>query len=312
MQKESIIKRLSFIKYLVGNANSQSKLAEPMNASSLLSYHDAVELFLDLVSVSLEIPLSKSFMGYWNTINLKLKEKEISELTQKETMNKLNKARVGLKHYGNLPSKLNIDEFRIIVNTFFIENSKNIFDIEFKDVSMIDLIPYEKTKKSLQKALSSFKEKNYSECVKNLAISFEYLIREYEQSKTSKYGVSPFFFGRDMSFLSSFHMGYDSRDKMAEFIDNVKDSVEAMQKAVKVLSMGIDYRKYVRFSMITPKPYRILASNEPQASVEEDITISSEEFDYCFTFIIESALKLNEFDFNIKEEDTTSKISKFF
>jgi len=51
-------------------------------------------------------------MEYWdlNLIKQGLQKKEMEgELTQKESMRRLNRARVALKHHGTMPSKLDIE-----------------------------------------------------------------------------------------------------------------------------------------------------------------------------------------------------------
>jgi hypothetical protein len=46
MLEESIVRRLAFIKYLYAVAIEQSKRPEPLCSASILTFHDAIELFL--------------------------------------------------------------------------------------------------------------------------------------------------------------------------------------------------------------------------------------------------------------------------
>lgn len=304
MDRTIIIKRLAFIKYLLNQANNASHFPEPLSSSSILSFHDAVELFLHLCAEQYNLNTKNiSFIEYWEKLKPLLSNANKSELTQKESMRRLNDTRVSLKHHGTLPSKLDIDNFRVICNTFFEENCKNIFDVKINDISLIELIIYAKTKNYLTKANEEFLKSDLPACIKNLSLAFEFLIHDYEQTKRSRFGDSPFFFGEDMTFLSSFHMGINGQDKLSDFVDKVKESIESMQKAVKILSFGIDYRKYVKFSLFTPKPIWTIDSQEPLISISPNAKISKEEFEYCFNFIIESALKLQEFDFEIQSEN---------
>jgi len=70
---------------------------------------------LQISSEHLDIPRGKQephFMEYWdlNLIKQGLQKKEMEgELTQKESMRRLNRARVALKHHGTMPSKLDIE-----------------------------------------------------------------------------------------------------------------------------------------------------------------------------------------------------------
>ncbi|MCK4348200.1 MAG: hypothetical protein KAW47_06250, partial [Thermoplasmatales archaeon] len=108
-------------------------------------------------------------------------------------------------------------------------------------------------------------------------------------------------FGKDMTFLDSFSMGLNSFDKMGEFVDKVKESIEAMQKAVKILAFGLDYKKYIKFRLIIPEPIWIIGRDVPQVELSKDAKISQNDFDFCVAYLIESALKLQEFDFEIEK-----------
>lgn len=88
LDKDVIIKRLAFIKYLYRVAVEQSQKSEPLCAASVLFFHDAVELFLQLASEHLDIGKEGlKFMEYWDLISKKLG----IELSQKESMRRLNR-----------------------------------------------------------------------------------------------------------------------------------------------------------------------------------------------------------------------------
>src|SRR6266496_2832550 len=114
---ETEMRRLAFARYLFTLGVSQSKAAEPLAPASLLTFHDAVELYLQLASERLNVGKAQpNFMEYWDFINPKLAPEE---LPQKESMRRLNKARVALKHHGTFPSKLDVESFRATTASFF-------------------------------------------------------------------------------------------------------------------------------------------------------------------------------------------------
>jgi len=83
-------------------------------------FHDSVELFLHLSAESLGASLTNiNFMKYFTRINNELEDKKLS---QKISMDKLNKTRVSLKHRGLYPNPDDIDYFRFSTQTFFEEN----------------------------------------------------------------------------------------------------------------------------------------------------------------------------------------------
>lgn len=56
MDERVLIKRLALIKYLVTQGNNHSRMHEPINALSVISYHDAADLFLQLAAEELKCP----------------------------------------------------------------------------------------------------------------------------------------------------------------------------------------------------------------------------------------------------------------
>ena len=311
MEKGIIIKRLAFIKYILGQGNYQSQQPEPMCASSLLNFHDSTELFLHLIAEELNTKTDDNLMKYWDNINPKLIELGKSELTQKESMRRLNKARVSLKHHGNLPSKLDIGDFRTLTNVFFQENTKNIFDIDFDSISMIGLINNQRVKDLLQKAEQEFKEGKLQNCGENLSLAFIVLMEDYEESKKEQdYASSPFDFGDGSRYQNSFFMNIDRNDPLRNFIDSTVYSMNSLRLAVKILSFGIDYKKYAKFSILVPELSFNIAG-KPMVLSNIRNNFSEDDFEYCYNFIIESALKLQEFDFTVTRRENLKPISNY-
>src|SRR2546423_6801644 len=98
MLDDAKMRRLAMIQYTFMMAVDQSHKPEPLNMVSILLFHDAVELFLMLASEYLGAgKTGQEFMTYWEAINQKLPSKDFG---QKDSMNRLNKARANWKHYG--------------------------------------------------------------------------------------------------------------------------------------------------------------------------------------------------------------------
>ncbi len=303
MLDESIVTRLAFIKYLYKVAIEQSQRPEPLCSTSILTFHDAIELFLQLAFEYLDVgERQPSFMEYWEILSSNLPE---GMPTQKESMRRLNRARVALKHHGTLPSKLDIEAFRTSATNFFEENTSPIFGIKFSEISLIELVQYEKTKNNLKEAAQLLEQNEIEESLDKVALAFTQLIDDYESRKTGQFGRSPFFFGESLTFLSSFSMDIDRSQvrKFADFIDKVKESVEALQDAVKILSLGINYRRYVKFRMLTPIITRTIFDgtyhiHRIQYGSKGIPTVDDVQF--CIDFVIESSISLQEFDFSIE------------
>jgi len=292
------LQRLSFIKYLFSIGLYQSNQPEPLYGASILSFHDSVELFLQLSLEKLNISkTTQNFMDYWDIIDKELKN---TILSQKEGMKRLNKARVDLKHYGIIPSKLDIESFRVTASAFFNENCPIIFGVNFDDISLIDIIKFERPKDLLKQAKEDFEKELIDKSLENLTLSFEYLILDYEESKKDDFNRSPFFFGESMTYLKSVYLGGIIKEdgKIRDFVDKVAKSIEEIQKAIKILSFGIDYKKYVKYKSIVPSVVFSI-NTDPIFYSREGMTLSKEDLEFCVNFIIESALKMQEFDFEL-------------
>jgi hypothetical protein len=302
MEIDQAIKRLAFIKYLYNVGIEQVKKPEPFCWTSVLTFHDAVELFLELSFEYLNSGRRVRdirFMQYWDELNALLKEKGKGELTQRVSMDKLNGARVAFKHHGTPPSKAAIEDFRASITNFFEENTQIVFDVNFADIALLELVKYDATKNCLKEAEELLKQDKIEDSLDKIALAFAQLIDDYESRKEDEFGRSPFLFGERMHFLSSFFMGI--KGKLGDFIDKTKDSVEAIQEAVKILSMGINYRRYARFKLLTPHIERFIDGKYQVVKIDRGSmgTPTADDVNFCINFVIESALALQEFDFEV-------------
>ncbi|MCW3985225.1 MAG: hypothetical protein NWE91_02295 [Candidatus Bathyarchaeota archaeon] len=280
-------------------AVEQSTKPEPACTVSVLMFHDSIELFLELASEHLDKGKSgANFMDYWELLKPRIGG---TGLTQKESARQLNTARVGLKHSGIPPSKLALEGFRATATNFFVENTPIVFGIDFSDISLIELVQYVDAKNSLVKAQDLLEEGKIEDALDNVALAFAQLVDEYERSKKDKFGRSPFFFGERLSFLDSFFMKIEG--DLGRFIDKIKDSVEALQEAMKLLSLDLDYRRYARFRLLTPFILKISGGYNIQRIQRGSKGLPKpEDVKFCINFVIESALVLQEFEFALEED----------
>jgi hypothetical protein len=103
---------LGFIRFLYTQGLEQARQPEPLSATALLSFHDAVELFLILSGEHLHANLSTSinFLEYWDRLAPSLPGK--IPLGHKGAMARMNRLRVNLKHHGSIPSESDLEQVR--------------------------------------------------------------------------------------------------------------------------------------------------------------------------------------------------------
>ena len=292
-----IIKRLAFIKNFFQFAQSQSKLSFPHNYISILMFHDSVELFLHLSAEFLGLNLRDiNFMEYFTRINKELEDKE---LTQRTSMDKLNRTRVSLKHKGLYPNPDDIEYFRVSTQNFFEENCPIVFKIDFETITLLDLIQDDEVKRILEDAQDYINKTQYKEALECIGIAFYALLENYKESK-SIYGKPPFDIGEDLTYIGKFgDFGHD--------MSYVIETVRRIQTILKPIIFNLDYRKYIKFRIYTPDNIFSGGTHYGKYNIFWDSTkaefnFEKEKVEYCFNFVIESAIKLEQFDFEIEED----------
>ena len=71
-----------------------------------------------------------------------------------------------------------------------------------------------------------------------------------------------------------------------------------MQRAMRVLAMGLDYRRYARFELLVPLIFRSINGDRDVRPIP-GLQLGDEEYQFCKQFVIETALHLAELDFDL-------------
>lgn len=288
-------KRLAVIKQLYRNGMEQSYLTEPMNGFCILSFHDSVEMFMKLCAErnGRKVDRQTNFGDYFTIV---------PELELQAQMTNLNHKRVSLKHNGSLPSNLDIEISRANTTEFFATNTKKIFGNEFSEISLISFIQFESVKSYLKKAETAIQTKDYQESILNSQIAFRELLICYEEDRQRNYR-SPFKVCEDMSFKSSFSLNIGLDRKLADYIDTVNKSLSNIDDVIKIIGFGIDYRKYIKFKLLSPfiQYWTEESGRNYESYPSTGILLNHKNTQFCFDFVINSALKLQELDFDISE-----------
>lgn len=298
LNKEIIIRRLALIKYLYQRGIEQSRQAEVVAGFSILSFHDSIEMFLLLAAEHRNMKTDKlSFMDFWE---------KIPDLTLGESMKALKDRRVSIKHKSQFPSKGDIDISRINVTDFFEQNTKIQFEIDFENVSLLDLINYDDVKIDLKKAQKFLEEKKFEKSLLNTKIAFDKLIYSYESNKKHVWYKNIFEIGTKIN--KRYYLFDTSKDRAkTEWFEGLTETTNKIREVVKLTSLGIDFKRYSVFQFITPKIYRTMTGEyefTPSFTGkvnDQNIKMNKENCLFCIDFVIDCAIKLQEFDFDLKE-----------
>jgi hypothetical protein len=288
LNKEILIQRLSIIKMLFKMGVDYSRYGEIYLGLSILAFHDCIEMFLNLVVENSQKGEKKPKHAIFETIL-----KSHPELSHRDSIISLNTVRNNLKHDFILPSRGDVVKYKQITEDFFVQNTPKVFNLEFKDISLISLIKDENVKQFIMKSETFLNENQEMESIEQIAYAFDELIHNYEKNKM-KFGDSPFSFGQQ-TYRDSF--SEKQKKVFEEYSKYANNRFSEIERALKILALGIDYKRYAKFIQITPVVTRIGEDNL-YSELTRNIKFNPDNCLFCIDFVTETALKLQEFDFD--------------
>ena len=295
LKQEVITRRLVLIKYLYKTGVEQSKQPESFAGFSILSFHDSVEMLLVLIAEKKRKKKQEHFLDYWNVIK---------DLPYKEAMENLNNVRKMLKHHGIFPNKDEIDRCRIDAKVFLADCFKCYFGFELDDLSLSSLIAFDSVKEDVDRAELLMKEGRNYECLEKCKTAFIKLLSVYESNNAEwknsilDAGVKV---GNDFRKLAK-----DNKDG-SRWFEQVTKTTNSIRDIIKIAALGIDYKKYALFDHITPRVIEgcnatgTIYIPEQKDSFEARKSVTSDDCQFCITFVVDCALKLQEFDYDINK-----------
>lgn len=294
------IKRLAFIRSLYSQGLEQAARPQPLAATALLSFHDAVEMFLLLPAEHLGVSLDRNttFDGYWTQVAAQTSV----QLPSRNAMRRMNNSRVNFKHHGSIPSATDLDQFRGDVTTFFTDATRAVLDADFTSIDMTDLVPQQAALTRIREAETRARQGGYVEALGLLSETLDGLLDDYAARKRTSGSTTAFTFGpqrfdTENAVITNPEVG----PELSELILSMTQAIWDMQHALGILSVGLDYRRYARFHMLVPS---VLHHRDGSRSLDPRpyLRVGDEEYQFCKLFVIEAAIHLAEVDFDLDLE----------
>jgi hypothetical protein len=284
--------RLTLVRYLYEGGVEQSRRQTPLSGLAILQLHDAAEFFLQAAVEHKGVILDRStdFMSYWPAM-----ERAGIKLGRQETMRRLNRARVMLKHDGTLPAHQSVDDFREKVGAFLEENFQPIFGIRLADVSLSSLVKSETIRTLLRASEQSFNSANYPEAVAGAARAFKLVLQTYASTSGDLIApgvrLSPFLgFGR-LHFSddgSPFSPGMDRELKNA-----LEEMSTTFSEQITVLAYHLDFDGYRFLKSYGPAIYDMGDGQQQHIQWRADASSLTEQIAArCIEFATDAALRL--------------------
>ncbi|MEU5147550.1 hypothetical protein AB0G42_10190 [Streptomyces yangpuensis] len=302
---EQSVKRLAYIRMLYEQGVAQAKQPMPMGASSLLSLHDSVEMFLVLSSDVLNEQVDKNttFMDYWKKI-------KSVQLSGAHGMRRLNDARNGLKHAGVMPSPEVVQQALSDAFAFFDDNVSRVFSVPPWSVDTSYVIPQRKAREFVRLAAARFEAGEGGAALALLQMS---LVEVLGNQQWWPYGTLMAKIAKPRSGLAGLSLRTafgrsHSNDIIAagRALEHLEEAVTALQDGLQWMALGGNLHHYARFQSLTPRSIYWMAGDD-EASVQQALdspdvtsrTPTREEFEFCRQFVVTTALRRADLDAHI-------------
>jgi hypothetical protein len=285
MQREAILRRLMFAKYLLRMATEQARKPEPVSALAVLLLHDATELTLALSAEHHNVGSKKTeFMQYFAMLDDAISPAKIAH---RESMRRLNDARVGLKHHGTMPSRTEVIAFDAAVADFMRDNLTSLLEVSLEDVSLADLVMSTKARECLKRADSAFRDQNGQAAAEGISEAFARLLADYGVKDRPDSSVRREIASLAHSLDRNGEVGVSALARLAE-------SVERLHEEVALMRQGIDTRKLTAFRALTPNTSIAMAGNARFQYSGGRTPPTLDELQFCYDFVVDAALRMEE------------------
>lgn len=148
---------------------------DPISAGVAVSlFQDSAEIFIWhlLKHLDAKLPGEKtSFTSYFDIVASAEENTTGTALPLKAKIIELNNARVGFKHYGNLPDTSAAKKFKTYTEEFLVLSCLEFFSVDFYSLSLADLVPYPNIRARLASAEQKYIDGNYKDSIEDTAVA---------------------------------------------------------------------------------------------------------------------------------------------
>jgi hypothetical protein len=288
-------RRLAFIRLLLTRASEESRLAPPYCFDGVNRLHDVAEMFLALAAQQHSLQQPKDFMAYWGLL-----EKPLGRpLGYRSQAERFNKVRVAWKHYGAEPSVAEIEAARAAVTGLLEGECSPLFGIDLADVSLTAFVQPDVARDLVGTAEAAWKAGGEDDAFGDLAEAFDIMISDYTTRKQQDYRSNLLSDLPDFAFANPRGL----EDDLDRLFEKLIDGIKALDKSVTLIGIGVDLRRLSRFRMLTPRVTRYAMGHRGTHEPARKAPRTDEDFNYCRDFVVNTAIHLAEFDFDVDPED---------
>lgn len=199
----------------------------------VLLAQDAIELLLGAIVLQYDLPIKEkaSLHDYYEKIEAHLKTK----IPYRQEIEKLNRARVDIKHHGIYKRFEDYKNELSYLPYFFEKLTEKAFNLKFDEISLASMIANDKIKAKILEAERVLRTGNFKECAEKIAWARHEMI------------------GHRFIAGGPLHEAFGSvpKDKTKVVYENLSDTANSMV----LLQFGIDTAKFRYYSSLLPEMY---------------------------------------------------------
>lgn len=242
-------------------------------AMGIISFHDAVELSLGAIADHLNIPkMEKAYMMDYIG-GIQNQDSERRKIPCSQQLKTLNTLRNNIKHQGITPDPEANKHLPNSITTFFHRLCSLYLDLDFNQITLIELIASSQLKKLLIDAQSSIQQHQYTSSLEFLSLAMYNLIEK--------------------DFLESKFTGVLHFERKVIYPES-----EGLNFAVKLLENGVDLKLYKNVHALIPQVGLNLETNETvylwDKNYSHEGNWTEENVRMCLDFVIDLALKFQK------------------
>lgn len=277
MVDQTVINLVSYAKNLFMRGcetlDRQQTLAEGL---AILNFQDAAEIFLNAIAIHVKASFKEQ--EPFHSMIEKIEKAHDQPICKRQSLIRLNKARVNFKHYGLLPQLEDVRMFRRDLESILYLTTTSILGLNFEEISLASLVKYHRVRMYLKDAESTLSNNNSSESVIASAKAFA-LVQSKMQSQINQ---------------------YDRKAPKEEWVEDIFKELGEHRELLIFLLFGINLIEYRHFRKISPIA-QMLGNDEFQLVWKmNSADITREDALFCYRFILNIALAIQE---NTFEDD---------
>lgn len=293
------IERLIFVKHLLHIAEENILRKRPHSSVAVLILHDAVECFLQLVYEQIDGRENSTGNNILKFYSLKINAFHVEK--KKNTINleyikRINELRNQLKHSTIFIDHTLIQNLFIETNNFISDYTKLVFNLNIKNVSIIDIVDNVKVEDLLRDAQDFLDKEDLKASIISVAKAYCEIDPE-NINKQDFHGdiVSQKHHARKYTYLNRIKGNNEISKSVDSCLNEVAKDInrihEDLYELKKALCLPVELKDFLVFKSIIPTIQKdrhdsYILWNEP------DESLTRHQVEFCNDFVVDLALKL--------------------